>query len=145
MTTKLALGMAAVGVLLAGVPMAAHHSFAAEFDGNKPITIKGKIVKMLWSNPHGHLYVDTTTADGKVVHWEIEFGAPTALLRRGLRPTDLPVGADVTVQGYLAKDGSPTANANTVKLADGRELLAGAAPGEAGAPPAEAGRGALKP
>jgi hypothetical protein len=127
MTRKLAIGILGIGVLLAAVPIEAHHSFAAEFDGNKPITLKGKITRMLWSNPHGHLYIEVAGPDGKPVEWEIEFGGPSALYRRGWRKTDLPVGAEVTVQGFLAKDGSPTANANTVKLPDGRSLFAGSA------------------
>lgn len=133
MTTKLAIGILAIGILLAAVPIEAHHSFAAQFDGNKPITIKGKILKMLWSNPHGHLYLLVPAPNGKPVEWEIEFGGPNALYRRGWRKTDLPVGQEVTVRGYLARDGSPTVNANTIKLADGRELFAGSAPGT-GAP-----------
>lgn len=141
MSKKLAVGIVGLGLLLAAVPVAAHHSFAAEFDGNKPITLKGKVNKMLWSNPHGHLYVDVPGPDGKLVTWEVEFGGPTALYRRGFRKTDLPVGAEVTIQGYLAKDGTPTANANTVKLPDGRALFAGS-PGS-GAPndPTTGGRG----
>jgi hypothetical protein len=125
MKLKLAVGMVGVGLLLAALPAAAHHSFAAEFDGNKPITLKGTITKMLWSNPHGHLYINVKAPDGKLVEWEIEFGGPAALYRRGWRKQDLPVGAEVTVQGFLAKDGTPTANANTVVLADGRSLFAG--------------------
>jgi hypothetical protein len=125
MGTKLAVGIVSVGLLLASVPLLAHHSFAAQFDGNKPITLKGKVVRMLWSNPHGHLYIDVAGPNGKPVTWEIEFGAPTALYKRGWRKTDLPVGVEVTVQGFLAKDGTPTANANTVTMPDGRQLFAG--------------------
>jgi len=144
MRNLLAAVVVGLGVALAGSQVAAHHSFAAQFDGNKPITLRGTITAMLWSNPHGHLYIDVKAPDGKLTNWEIEFGAPAGLYRRGWRKTDLPVGQEVMVQGFLARDGSPTANANTVKLPDGRELFAGS-PGT-GAPyqeggPVEGGRG----
>lgn len=113
------------GALLATTPATAHHSFAAEYDANRPITLKGTINRMAWSNPHAWLYVDVKGPDGSVKTWAIEFGGPNALYRRGWRRTDLPVGQAVTVDGFLAKDGSTTANAANVKLADGRTLFAG--------------------
>ena len=121
----------------------AHHSFAAMYDANKPITLRGTISRMLWSNPHGHLYIEVKMPDGKVVTWELETAAPAGLYRRGWRRDDLPVGAEVVVRAFLARDGTPTANATTVTLTStGKELFAGSAgtgapvepPGEEPAP-----------
>jgi len=115
-------------------PVYAHHSFAAEFDGTQPVTLRGVITKMEWINPHGWVYIDVKGDDGKVVNWAIETGGPNALLRRGLRKTDFPVGIEVVVHGYKAKNGTPTANAKTLTLPDGREFYAGSsgtgAPGD---------------
>lgn len=126
-------------VSLATRPAFPHHSFAAEFDGTQPVTLKGVITKMEWINPHGWVYIDVKGDDGKVVNWAIETGGPNALLRRGLRKTDFPVGTEVIVHGYKAKNGTPTANAKTLTLPDGREFFAGSS--GTGAP----GDGADKP
>ena len=127
MRIALAFTIAGVGMALAATdPLQAHHSFAATFDGNKPITLRGTISRMLWSNPHGHLYIDVKNQKGEVVTWEIETGSPAALFRRGWRKDDLPVGKEVIVKGYLAKDGTPTANASRVTLVEtARELFDG--------------------
>ena len=103
----------------------AHHAFSAEFDASKPVTLEGAVAKMEWLNPHAWLWIDVTDADGKVLQWGIEFGPPNALFRRGWRKSSVPIGAQVTVTGYLAKDGRPIANANRVTLPDGRTLFAG--------------------
>ena len=130
--TKL-LAFAAVAVLWA-IPVAAHHSFAAEFDVSQPVTLKGTLTQMEWVNPHGWLHIDVKAADGKVVTWAIEAGAPNTLLRRGLRKTDFPLGSEVIVEGYRAKNGSPTANGTNVKFADGRSFFLGASDPPQGTP-----------
>ena len=134
MRTRLVL-MLVGGVLLATLPARAHHSFAAEFDVNQPVTLNGTLTKMEWLNPHGWIYIDVAQPDGKVVNWAIEAGAPTALLRRGLRKTDFPAGIEVVVEGYRAKGGAPRANGKTVKFKDGRNFFLGA--GDAPGAPAE--------
>ena len=118
--------LAGIGaVLLAAQPGFSHHSFAAEFDGTMPITLKGTVSKVEWISPHGWVHIDVKGPDGKVVTWSIETAGPNALLRRGVRKTDFPIGSEVVVSGYRAKNGTPTANASTFTVADGRELIAG--------------------
>jgi hypothetical protein len=111
--------------LLASAIGVAHHSFAAEFDEKQPITLKGTIARIDLVNPHSWLYVDVKNPDGTVTKWNVEMGAPNALIRRGVTKASVPVGAEVTVEGFRAKDGSTTANGRTVLLADGRSLFTG--------------------
>jgi hypothetical protein len=118
------LGVAALFVSNASVADA-HHSFAAEFDGDKPITLKGTIYRIDLVNPHSWLYVDVKNPDGTMSRWNVEMGAPNALIRKGVTKASVPVGAEVTVEGFRAKDGSNTANGRTVLLADGRSLFTG--------------------
>ena len=103
----------------------AHHSFTSEYDATKKVSLKGTIVKMEWINPHSWLHINVTEPDGKVVEWALEFGNPNQLLHQGWRKGDLPVGATVTVDGFRARNGSPTANARTVLLANGKQLFTG--------------------
>ena len=125
MRSKLAVFAASAAVLLAAVPMIAHHSFAAEFDANQPVTVNGAVNKMTWVNPHSWIYVDVKEADGTVVTWRFEMGPPNSLLRMGWRKDSIPPGTPVKIEGYRAKSGEPVANAKTVTLPDGRELFSG--------------------
>jgi len=125
MRVKLSLMAVGFGMLLAAVPVAAHHSFAAEFDATKPMTLRGTLTKMEWVNPHGWIYVDVKGPDGKVVNWAVEAGAPNGLLRRGLRKDDFPAGIEIIIDGFLAKNGSHTLNGRSVKLLDGRNFFMG--------------------
>ena len=100
-------------------------SFTAEFDETKPIKLVGTITEMRWSNPHGWIYIDVKGPDGKVVNWACETGSVNGLYRRGWRKEDLPVGITLTVEGWAARNGSPTMNSQSLLLPDGRRLFAG--------------------
>jgi len=117
-----------------GAPVRAHHSFAAEYDASQPITLQGEIARIDLVNPHAWLYLEVKDADGKVVRWNVEMGAPNNLIRRGVTKATLPIGEMVTVDGYRAKDGSATVNGRQIKMADGRTLFTGSsstgAPGD---------------
>lgn len=122
---RLSVGVAAVGVLLAGSAVSAHHSFSAEFDIDQPVTLTGTLTELEWVNPHGWIHMDVAGPDGAVVNWAVEMGNPTALLRRGLRKSDFPPGMELVVEGYKAKDRTPTANGITITFPDGRNVFAG--------------------
>jgi hypothetical protein len=117
----------ALTATLAGAPIYAHHSFSAEYSMDQPITLKGTLTKIEWTNPHSWIYVDVKGDDGKVTNWAVEFGAPNALLRRGLRKSDFPTGVELLVKGYRAKDASATVNGRSVTFPDGRNLYTGSA------------------
>jgi Family of unknown function (DUF6152) len=122
----------AVGItLLAAVSLQAHHSFSAEFDGSKPVELKGVVTKIEWTNPHVYFYVDVKDEKGNVVNWGCETANPGSLLRQGWKRDSLKVGDHVIVAGYLAKDGSKLADARVVTLADGRRVFGGT-PGDGG-------------
>jgi hypothetical protein len=122
---KTGLFVAVAGILLSAVvPALAHHAFSAEFDQSKALKMSGEITKLEWVNPHAWLFIDVKGADGKVMPWRFEMGAPNALLRAGWSKSDIKVGTSVTVSGFQARSGGPVGNAFQVRLPDGRDLFA---------------------
>jgi hypothetical protein len=125
MRKRLAILLGIAGVLMAAAPMWAHHAFAAEFDAQKPVKLKGTVAKVEFINPHSWIHMDVKDTDGKVTRWMVEGGSPNALFRRGVTKDALPQGTEISVDGYQAKDGSNRANGRDITFADGRKLFVG--------------------
>src|SRR3989442_12439037 len=126
MRTKLFAVIAGAALIVTAVAaVIAQHSFAAEFDANKPVKINGTVVKVEWTNPHSWIHIEVTGPDGKVERWAVEGGAPNALIRRGWSKSSLPVGLKIIVDGFQAKDGSFRANGRDITFPDGKKLFVG--------------------
>ena len=127
MRVELGVFAAVLGLLVPVLPVLAHHSFAAEYDNNQPVTLKGTIAKIEWLNPHIWMYIDAKDAKGNVTRWQCEGGAPNSLTRQGWTKNALKAGDEVTMEGFRAKDATNTCNARSVKLPSGKSVFAGSA------------------
>jgi hypothetical protein len=119
------LGLALVLTAVAAVAAQAHHSFAAEFDANQPVTLKGTVTRMEWINPHAWIHLDVKKPDGTIEQWMIEGGTPNTLVRRGFTKASLAEGTEITVEGFRAKNGKLRANGRDLILPDGKRLFLG--------------------
>lgn len=131
MGRRIALMFAVVGILATSRLLVAHHAFSAEFDARKPVKLRGSVAKVELINPHSWIHVDVKNPDGTTTRWMIEGGTPNTLLRRGFTKNSLPVGTEILVEGYQAKDGSPRANGRDLTFPDGKKIfLAGTSAAE---------------
>jgi Family of unknown function (DUF6152) len=130
MRIKFAAAFVGLALLASAMPMVAHHSFSAEFDANKPFKLTGAVTKVEWMNPHTFFYIDVVDEKTKkVTNWAMEMGSPNGLMRSGWTRNTMKIGDVVTVEGSMAKDGSPTGNARSVMTSDGKRLFAASSQG----------------
>ena len=130
MRLRFALLLAVSVVAAAAAPSYAHHSFNAEYDAARPVTLKGTVTRIEWTNPHSHIYIDVKDEHGGTTTWKFELAGPKALVQLGWKPTSMHVGDEVIVEGAMAKDGSSSGNAREVTFADGRRVSAGSSGGD---------------
>ena len=128
---RITFAFVVAGLLAAAVPAVAHHSFAAEFDANKPIKLTGTVTKIEWMNPHAYFYIDVKDESGKVTNWGLEMGSPNGLMRQGWSRNSMKIGDEITVEGSRAKDGSNIGNARSVMMSDGKRLFAASSQNQA--------------
>jgi hypothetical protein len=136
-STLIVMGVCAALTVVVAVPVAAHHAFPAEFDANRPVLLRGKIVKVEMVNPHAWIHILVPKEGGGTEEWMVEGGSPNTLLRLGVTKATLPIGAEVIVDGYQAKDRSNRANGRDITLSDGRKLFLGSSADASGAPSAK--------
>jgi hypothetical protein len=137
MTKKLLLVASGLGLLLAAAPAWGHHAFAAEFDANRPVKLRGTVTRWELVNPHSWIHIDVKGEDGTVVPWMIEGGSPNSLFRSGFTKNSLPVGTEIIIEGYQAKDKGNLAVGKNITLPDGKRLFLGGSANEPGAPEAD--------
>lgn len=125
MKNKFAIFLAAIVLLAIAVPAIAHHAFAAEYDADQPVKLKGKVTKFEWTNPHARFYIDVVDEKGVVSNWNLELASPNVLKRNGWSSKILQIGEEITVEGSRARDGSKMANARVVTLANGQRVFSG--------------------
>ena len=131
------MGACAALTVVVAVPVVAHHAFPAEFDANRPVLLRGKIVKVELVNPHAWIHIQVPKEGGGTEEWMVEGGSPNTLLRLGVTKATLPIGTEVIVDGYQAKDRSNRANGRDITLPDGRKLFLGSSANAEGAPSAK--------
>jgi hypothetical protein len=129
MRMKLAVAIVGAGLLMGVAQVSAHHAFAAEFDVNRPLTLKGTLIKWEMVNPHSWFHIGVKDKDGKVTTWMVEGGSPNQLIRTGVTKNTVPVGTELVVEGYQAKDGTMKAVGRNFVLADGKRLFLGGSAG----------------
>lgn len=125
MTTRRLVSIVGLVLFHGAAAVSAHHAFSSEFDANRPVNLRGTVVKTEWVNPHSWIHIEVKDSQGKVTSWAIECGAPNSLMRRGLNKNSIPIGTEIVVDGYQARDGSTTANARDITTPDGNKFFAG--------------------